>query len=84
MTLGLTTATSRSKYGRHVAVSTGSACASGREKPSHVLEAMGYTPEEAGGALRFSAGWETTEADWQQLLAALVQAHREMQPVRRK
>ena len=67
-----------------VAVSTGSACASGKEEPSPVLTAMGYTPSEAARALRFSAGWETTEADWQQLLAALQQAHREMLPARRK
>ena len=66
-----------------VAVSTGSACASGKEEPSPVLTAMGYTAAEAARALRFSAGWETTEADWQQLLSALVQAHREMQPARR-
>ncbi|MEN9575752.1 MAG: hypothetical protein RL514_3607 [Verrucomicrobiota bacterium] len=67
-----------------VAVSTGSACASGKEEPSPVLTAMGYTPAEAARALRFSAGWETTEADWQQLLAALQQVQREMQPPRRK
>ena len=67
-----------------VSVSTGSACASGKEEPSPVLTAMGYTASEAARALRFSAGWETTEADWQQLLAALVQAHREMRPASRK
>ena len=67
-----------------VAVSTGSACASGKEEPSPVLTAMGYSPAEAARALRFSAGWETTVADWEKLLAALVQAHREMQPARRK
>lgn len=66
-----------------VAVSTGSACASGKEEPSPVLTAMGYSPAEAARALRFSAGWETTEADWQQLLSALVQAHREMPPAPR-
>ncbi len=64
-----------------VAVSTGSACASGKEEPSPVLTAMGYTPAEAARALRFSAGWETTAADWQLLLAALQQAHREMHPM---
>jgi cysteine desulfurase len=53
------------------AVSTGSACASGKEAPSHVLSAMGFTPDQAARALRFSAGWETTHDDWQQLLAGL-------------
>lgn len=67
-----------------VAVSTGSACASGKEEPSPVLTAMGYSAADAARALRFSAGWETTVADWAQLLAALEQAHREMKPARRK
>jgi cysteine desulfurase len=52
------------------AVSTGSACSSGKEAPSHVLTAMGYAAE-AGRALRFSAGWETTELDWKRLLTAV-------------
>jgi cysteine desulfurase len=56
------------------AVSTGSACASGKEQPSHVLSSMGIPPEEAGRALRFSAGWNTTAEDWDALLAALIQA----------
>ena len=53
------------------AVSTGSACASGREAPSHVLAAMGYSAEQAGRALRFSSGWQSTEADWDKLLEGL-------------
>lgn len=56
------------------AVSTGSACASGKEKPSHVLAAMGCPPSDSGRMLRFSSGWETTAADWKSLLAALQQA----------
>jgi cysteine desulfurase len=60
------------------AVSTGSACASGREEPSHVLAAMGYGPAEASRVLRFSSGWETTEADWQALEQALVQVNTAM------
>jgi len=49
------------------AVSTGSACASGREEPSHVLAAMGYSHAETSRVLRFSSGWETTQAEWQAL-----------------
>lgn len=58
------------------AVSTGSACASGREEPSHVLAAMGFTAAEAGRMLRFSSGWETTARDWESLLEALERAGR--------
>jgi cysteine desulfurase len=57
------------------AVSTGSACASGKEKPSHVLLAMNRAPSEAARMLRFSAGWETTAADWTALLEALCKVH---------
>jgi len=57
---------------RHgVAVSTGSACASGREEISPVLSAMGYEAAAAGRTVRISAGWETTEADWAALLEAI-------------
>jgi cysteine desulfurase len=60
-----------------VAVSTGSACSSGSERPSHVLDAMGLTAAEAGRALRFSAGWLTPAESWDELLAAIVRIHRE-------
>lgn len=60
------------------AVSTGSACASGKEQPSHVLAAMGYRPDESDRMLRFSAGWETTGEDWTALLAAIQQAAKEL------
>jgi cysteine desulfurase len=43
-----------------VAVSSGSACSSGKVQPSHVLEAMGFGPEWARGAVRLSLGWSTT------------------------
>ena len=46
-----------------VMVSAGSACSSGKVKPSGVLEAMGFGAL-AHGALRASGGWSTTEADW--------------------
>jgi cysteine desulfurase len=50
------------------AVSTGSACASGKEEPSPVLLSMGVAVEDTSRVLRFSAGWETTESDWKALL----------------
>lgn len=43
-----------------VAVSTGAACSSGRIEPSHVLLAMGLTPEEARSTVRFSLSRFTT------------------------
>ncbi len=42
------------------AVSAGSACSSGSMRPSHVLAAMGYTPEAAAEVVRVSFGWTTT------------------------
>ncbi len=60
------------------AVSTGSACASGKEQPSHVLAEMGYSAAEAGRALRFSSGWETRSGDWSELLAGVERAFKEL------
>ncbi len=54
-------------------VSTGSACATGREGPSHVLSAMGLPPEEARRTLRVSSGWATGEDDWHALANAIAE-----------
>jgi cysteine desulfurase len=56
-----------------IAVSTGSACASGAVEPSHVLRAMGYGEDEARSAVRVSLGWSTTEPDVDRFLAVLPQ-----------
>ena len=67
-----------------IAVSSGSACSSGKVQPSHVLEAMGFAPELAKGAVRLSLGWSTTEADidccleaWRKLASALLKGYDE-------
>ena len=60
-----------------VAVSTGSACSSGKEQASHVLEAMACSHDEASRVIRCSSGLETSRDDWQTLIQALVQVHQE-------
>jgi cysteine desulfurase len=66
-----------------IAVSSGSACSSGKVQPSHVLEAMGFDPEIAKGAVRLSLGWSTTEADidrcleaWRKVVGSLLKDQR--------
>jgi cysteine desulfurase len=53
-----------------IAVSSGSACSSGKVQPSHVLEAMGFGREIAQGAVRLSLGWSTSVADIDRCLEA--------------
>ncbi len=53
-----------------VAVSSGSACSSGKVGPSHVLAAMGVDEADARCAIRVSLGWATTEADLDRFLEA--------------
>ncbi|OUE06454.1 Cysteine desulfurase [Clavibacter michiganensis subsp. michiganensis] len=57
-----------------VSVSTGSACQAGVPEVSHVLLGMGVPDGEARGALRFTLGRTTTDADVDALLAALPDA----------
>ena len=66
-----------------IAVSSGSACSSGKVQPSHVLAAMGFGKELAQGAVRLSMGWSTSEADidltleaWRKLANALLKGRR--------
>jgi cysteine desulfurase len=62
-----------------IAVSSGSACSSGKVQPSHVLAAMGFAPQLAQGAVRLSLGWSTSDAEidhcletWRKLTGTLL------------
>ena len=54
-----------------ICVSTGSACSSASLEPSHALLALGLSPEQAHGSLRFSLGRENTEEDVERVLEVL-------------
>lgn len=54
-----------------VVVSTGSACAAGDTKPSHVLMATQGDPEVAHSSIRFSLGLDTAEAEIDQVMQVL-------------
>src|SRR5205085_10395445 len=67
-----------------IAVSTGSACASGSLEPSHVLTAMQLTRKQVRGSLRISLSALTTRAEMDDALAALAETVarlREMRPM---
>jgi cysteine desulfurase len=66
-----------------VAVSSGAACSSGKVQPSHVLAAMGASPELARGGIRVSLGWTTSESDIEGFLNAWIKVARALLKDRR-
>jgi cysteine desulfurase len=66
-----------------IAVSSGSACSSGKVQPSHVIKAMGFEAEIAQGAVRLSMGWSTQDVGvdrcleaWRKLADSLLRGQR--------
>ncbi|MBU4238643.1 MAG: cysteine desulfurase [Alphaproteobacteria bacterium] len=57
-----------------VMVSAGSACSSGKVKPSKTISAMGLNALATGG-VRVSGGWGTTESDWVRFADAWIAAY---------
>lgn len=55
-------------------VSAGSACSSGKTKPSRAIVATGRIALATGG-IRISGGWGTVEDDWKRFAAAWVEAY---------
>lgn len=60
---------------RGISVSAGSACQAGVLGPSHVLLAMGHSPEDASSCLRITLGYTTTESDIEALILAVKEVH---------
>ncbi len=56
------------------AVSSGSACSSGATEPSHVLVAIGLTPDQARSSLRFSLGRSNSQDDVDALIGAVAES----------
>jgi cysteine desulfurase len=68
---------------RGVACSTGAACSSGAVEPSHVLKAIGLSPEDGRSSIRFSLGRETTADEIEfalDVIPAAVEHLRELSP----
>ncbi len=62
-----------------LAVSSGSACSSGKVGRSHVLDAMAIAPDISSAAIRVSLGWNNTAADVQHFITVwkhLLERHR--------
>jgi cysteine desulfurase len=60
-------------------ISTGSACSSGSEGASQVMQAIGATPDEMRRVLRISGGWDTAAPDWSGLADAMLQVWRSLE-----
>lgn len=58
-----------------ICVSSGSACSSGKVKPSHVVSAMGARQGQALSTVRVSLGWQTTEQDVDSFSASWVKLY---------
>jgi cysteine desulfurase len=70
-----------------LSVSTGAACSSGAIEPSHVLTAMGLSPDRARASIRFSLGKQNSDADIDfalELIPAAVARLRDLSPVYKK
>lgn len=59
------------EHDHRILASAASSCASGAQEPSHVLAALGIGRSLAGGSLRLSLGWSTTESDIDAAVAAV-------------
>ena len=60
---------------KSICVSTGSACYSGKDEPSHVLLALGLTEQQAKSSIRISYGRYNNKGDAKQIVLAICEAY---------
>lgn len=70
--------------GEGVLVSTGSACASHKQKVSATLRAMGLSPQQADGTVRISLGWMNTMDEMDEAAAKMKAAYAMLRPFKRR
>ena len=70
--------------GEGVLVSTGSACASHKQKVSATLRAMGLSPQQADGTVRISLGWMNTMDEMDEAAAKMKTAYAMLRPFKRR
>jgi len=66
-----------------IAVSRGSACSSGSDKPSYVLEAMGFNSNHISNSLRFSFGKTNKREDIDKVIEVISAIYKNMAPKRK-
>jgi cysteine desulfurase len=64
-----------------IALSAGSACHSGQDKPSSVLLALGLEPIDALGAIRLSLGRWSTEVEVEEAAAQIISTAKQFLPI---
>jgi cysteine desulfurase len=64
---------------RGFSISTGSACSSGKEGSSVVVQALGASPEDLRRVVRVSGGWDSTQEDWSALAVAFIEVKAELE-----
>ena len=70
--------------GEGVLVSTGSACASHKQKVSGTLRAMGLSTEQADGTIRISLGMMNTMDEMDEAAARMLALYRQLRAYRRR
>jgi len=63
---------------KSICVSTGSACYSGKDEPSHVLLAIGLTEQQAKSSIRISYGRYNTKDDVKKIVSAVCDAYKKI------